>query len=103
MTVLLLIKASEYFKTIKVAVNSNTKRIVQLFETGTEFYFCSLCRRGSLFSGTAIEALLQMYAFYWVFNIEYPSDAKVAYTFISAVLFRKKVQQYYTNVSIEPL
>ena len=121
MTVLLLIKVSEYFKTKKVGVNSNTRLIVQLFETGTtvseikpkidepprligigtnnmpNLTFALFVDGEAIFSDTAIEALLQMYALYWVFNIEYPSDAKAAYTFISAVLFRKKVQQYYTK------
>ena len=51
----------------------------------------------SVFCGTAIDALIQMYALYWIFNIEYPSDAKIAFTFIAAVLLRKKVSQYYAK------
>ena len=47
-----------------------------------------------LFCGTAIDALIQIYALYWIFNIEYPSVAKIAFTFIAAVLLRKKVSRH---------
>lgn len=50
-----------------------------------------------MFSGTAIEALYQMFALYWIFNINNPADDKMAFTFVSAVLFQKKFQNIMSN------
>ena len=48
-----------------------------------------------MFSGGAVDALLQLFALYWVFNIEYPSDAKIAFIFVAAVLMQKRVSHIY--------
>lgn len=51
----------------------------------------------AMFAGSAIESLIHMYALFWVFDIEYPSDAKILYTFVSAVLLQRSVTQYYSK------
>ncbi|KAJ8674151.1 hypothetical protein QAD02_005413 [Eretmocerus hayati] len=41
-----------------------------------------------LFTGTAVNSLIFLFASYWIFNISFPSKANMTFTFIAAILFQ---------------
>ncbi|XP_051155020.1 uncharacterized protein LOC127277740 [Leptopilina boulardi] len=53
----------------------------------------------TLFKALAFDAVLYLISAYWVFNISFPSNAKLQYSFISIAIFRQAgIKQMKNNV-----
>lgn len=50
------------------------------------------------FTGSPIDGLIYLHAIYWVFNLSYAAEAKVAFTFLGAILLQKRYEKSYRKL-----
>ncbi|XP_051168584.1 uncharacterized protein LOC127286250 [Leptopilina boulardi] len=112
---------STHFKA-RFGQENRSRHIIEIFEDGTSFdvalpriqdpprliaigaedstsLLVSIYIDGKIeFTGTPIDGLLYLQAVYWVFNLSYASEAKVAFTFLGAVLLQKRYEKSYRKL-----